>query len=145
MKMSKQKFSATVLAGIVLTIPFMVSAASSSGLVPCGGAPGDTYNSPTGPQPSNHDCGFNDLSIMANTIIHFLMYDVAVPLAALGFMYVGGNLILNQDKPHAWITGKERFWDIGKGFAIMIGAFLLIKLILAQFLADGFSASFLLN
>ena len=129
MNMNTQKFAATVIAGIIFSIPLFVY---SAGLVPCGG-------------PNEPACDFNQLIVMVNTIIHFLMYIVAVPLAARGFMWVGGNLILSQDKASAWSTAKERFWDIGKGFAIMIGAFLLIKFILSQFLADGFSVNFILN
>ncbi len=111
-------------------LPFAVGAA---GLVPCGGGGGEPV------------CDFNQLMVMANNIIRFLMYSVAVPLAALGFMVVGARLVFNQNKEAAWTTAKESFGDIGRGFFIILGAFLLIKFVLSQFLATGFSVDFLLN
>lgn len=80
------------------------------------------------------DCTFDHLIILANNIIKFLMYSVAVPLAALGFMWIGGNLVVNQDKEGAWSTAKEGFWNIAMGFLIMLGAYLLVKLVIYAFL-----------
>ncbi len=118
MNINKQKFSAIILAGFVISLPFVVWAASETGLVPC-----------------VDNCDFNQLMIMASNIIKFLTYSVAVPLAALGFMVVGARLIFSQNKETAWTTAKESFVFIAKGFAIIIGAFLLIRFILDQFLS----------
>ena len=120
MSINKQKIGAMVVVGIIFSVPLLVSAA---GLVPCGAS-------------GEPECDFSQLIKMANNIIQFLLYSVAVPLAALGFMWVGANLIINQNKEGAWSTAKESFWYIAQGFAIMIGAYLLIKLILFQFLSD---------
>ncbi len=87
------------------------------------------------------DCGFDDLIVLANNIIKFLMFSVAVPLAAIGFMWVGGNLIINQDKEGAWSKAKGSFWDIAMGFGIMLVAYVLIKTVLFAFLTEE-SASF---
>ena len=132
-----------LVAGI-FAIPFVVGAA---GLVPCGGPSGDTYLDSAGvPRDASHSCGFNDLVVMANTIVHFLLYDIAVPLAALGFMFVGGRLIINQDKEGEWSKAKEAFGDIGKGFLIILGSYVLIKFAIAQFLnTEGGFTLFLLN
>ncbi len=120
MNINKQKIGAMVTAGAILVLPFIVMATSGEHVgIPC-----------TGP-----DCDFNDLITLASKIMNFLIYYIAVPLAALGFMWVGANLVLNQDKPHAWSTAKEGFWDMGKGFGIMIAAFLLIKFVLDEFLS----------
>lgn len=108
-----KKISATVLS-LALLLPVGSYAA---GLIPC-----DT------------NCTFNDLIILANNIIKFLMYDVAVPLAALGFMWAGANLVLNQNKEGAWSDAKERFTDMAKGFGIILGAYLVIKLVIYAFL-----------
>lgn len=114
-----KKMSAAVLAGFVISFPFMAVAA---GLVPCGGGTDEPA------------CDFNQLMIMANKIVHFLLYSVAVPLSAIGFMWAGGNLVFSQNKEKAWSDAQERFGDIGKGFFIILGAFVLIKFILYQFL-----------
>lgn len=81
-------------------------------------------------------CGFNDLITLVNNVIHFIIYYIAVPLAALGFMWVGGNLVLNQNKESAWSDAKEKFWDIGRGFGIILGAYVLIKMALFAFLSE---------
>ncbi len=115
MKINTKKISAIILAGFIMGLPFVAVAAEH--LVPC-----------------DDDCDFNQLMAMANNIVRFLMYAVAVPLAALGFVVVGARLVFNQDKADAWTKAKEGFWDIGKGFFIIFGAFLLIKFILYEFL-----------
>ncbi len=121
MNINKQKISAMVTVGAILVLPFIVMATSGEHVgIPCTGL----------------DCDFDDLIVLASNIMNFLIYYIAVPLAALGFMWAGADLVLNQDKAHSWSEAKERFWDIGKGFAIMISAFLLIKFVLFQFLSD---------
>lgn len=132
MKTTKQKFGAMVLSFALLILPTVVYGA---GLVPCGDAPPGVdivvrgINVNTG-----HQCAFNDIIILANNIIHFLMYSVAVPLAALGFMYAGARLVLFQNKEGEWTEAKGRFGDIALGFGIILGAYVLIKLVLAAFL-----------
>lgn len=111
---------ARVLSFAVFVVPMI---AGAQGLIPCGGKGQDP-------------CEFKHLIILANTIVRFLMIDVAVPLAALGLMWVGGNLVLNQNKEGAWSEAKESFENIGIGFGIMLGAFVLIKLVLFTFLSD---------
>ncbi len=112
-----------MLAGFISGLPFVAGAAlhpaAATGLVPC-----DT------------NCGFNDLMILANNIIDFILYKVVVPLIALGFMWVGGNLIFNQEKVSAWDEAKKSFLVMAQGVFIIIGAFLLIKFVLFQFLTE---------
>jgi hypothetical protein len=79
-------------------------------------------------------CEFNDLIVLANNIIKFLMFTVAVPLAALGFMWAGASLVLNQEKEKAWSEAKERFENIAIGFGIILGAYVLIKGVIYSFL-----------
>lgn len=111
----KQKTITQILSLAVLTLPLTASAQIG---IPCNGP----------------DCKFDDLLTLANRIVRFLMIDVAVPLAALGFMYTGGRLVLFQDKEGEWTKAKESFWDMGMGFGIMLGSYVLIKAILYAFL-----------
>lgn len=124
-----KKIGISILAGIIIGMPILVSAA---GLVPCGGV-------------GEKDCDFNQLMVMVNDIIKFLFKDVALPLTAISLMYIGGRLVLYQDKAGEWKKATEAFADIGIGFGIMVGAFVLIKFVLSQFLATGFSVDFLLK
>lgn len=127
-----QKISTTVLVLTVLALPVVVYGAS---LIPCG-QPAGTPAIIVGisPHVTTNPCQFNDLFILANLIIHFLLYDVAVPLAALGFMYAGGRLVIFQDKEGEWTKAKGIFEDIALGFGIILGAYVLIKTVLLAFL-----------
>lgn len=80
------------------------------------------------------NCGFEDLMKLANAIVQFLMFKVAIPLAALGFMYVGARMVIIQNKEAERKNAWEMMTNIGYGFAIMLGSFVLIKFILYQFL-----------
>lgn len=120
--------SITILA--ITATPFVTFGA---GLVPCGGGGGEPI------------CDFDQLIVMTNNIIGFLLFKVAIPLAALGFMYAGAMLVLSPNKDSAWTDAKESFWNIGKGFLLIFGSFLLVKLILFEFLnTDAGFTSFLL-
>ena len=118
MNISIKKISASVIAGAILSMPLLGMAQIG---IPCGG-------------PGQAECGFNDLLILANNIIHFIIFSVAVPLAALGFMWAGAGLVLNQNKESAWSEAKGRFSDIAMGFGIILAAFVLVKTILYAFL-----------
>lgn len=120
MNIEQKKMSAVILSSVILTLPLVGFAAVG---IPCDGP----------------NCGFNDLITLANNVIKFLMFTVAVPLAAVGFAWAGAGLVLNQNKEGAWSDAKERFTDIAKGFGIILVAFLLVKLILSAFLGQGYT------
>lgn len=132
MKIPNKKNWPAILAFALLVLPTVVYGA---GLIPCGETPYVTNSDPL--TTATHPCKFNDLLVMANKIIHFLMIDVAVPLAALGFMYTGARLVLFPKKEGEWTAAKERFEDVAMGFGIMLGAYVLIKTILFAFLNTG--------
>lgn len=135
MKILKKKTAVAVLSLAILVVP-AVALALGAGLIPCGQKAGtDPIIVGDVSHTTTNECGFNDLIILANIIIKFLMIDVAVPLAALGIMWAGGNLIVNQNKEGAWTEAKESFGNIGMGFLIMLGAFVLIKFVLFTFLS----------
>lgn len=110
-----RKRIAATLSFLILAAPALVRGA---GLVPdCGAA-----------------CGFSELMVMVNKVVRFLFLDVAVPLAALGFMWAGASLVLSQNKESAWTDAKGRFETIGMGFGIMLGTYVLVKVVIYQFL-----------
>ena len=62
---------------IIILVPIMVGAA---GLVPCGGA-GET------------SCNFDMFIVLAKNVIDFLIFVLAMPLAAILFAYAGFLLL----------------------------------------------------
>lgn len=129
MNITNKKISALILSFALLALPSVVYGA---GLIPCGDTIVGGVITPT-----THPCGFNDILELANRVIHFLMIDVAVPLAALGFMYTGARLVLVQNKESEWTDAKKRIEDVAIGFGMILGAYVLIKTILYAFLNTG--------
>lgn len=128
--MNKRIITSAISLLVIILMPLFVYSALG---IPCGvdiNGDGVVKNMPG----VTEECGFTDLIALSNNIIHFLIYDIAIPLTTLGFVWVGGNLILNQNKEGAWTEAKESFWSIGKGFAIILGSYVLIKFVLYQFL-----------
>lgn len=127
MIISTKKFSVAVLTGIIFAIPLIGLAQIG---IPCNGI----------------DCGFNDLITLANNIIKFLMFTVAVPLAALGFMWLGVQVLLHPNEAAAKSKAKEIAGNIAMGFGIILAAFLLVKTVLFAFLnTDAGFTTFLLQ
>lgn len=122
-----KKIGGMVLAGGILTVPLLALGASD--LIVCEGA---------------DNCGFYDLIKLANVVIKFLFYNIATPLVALGIMYAGARLIIFQNKEKEKTAAKEMLTNIGYGFALMLGTFVLIKFVLSQILSVGFT-TFLLE
>ena len=129
MKYTTRRLSAIIMASTLCAMPLLVFAQ---------GALGDVCNGP--------DCQFEHLILLANKIIKFLIFTIAVPLAAIGIMFAGGRLALMPNKEEELNKAKESFKTIGIGFLVMMGAFLLIKFILFQFLnQEGGFTLFLLQ
>lgn len=125
--MNIQKKVAAAGAFVMFMVPLLVlGQETGSGLIPCVGVAG----------PGGNACDFNSLIVLANNIIKFLLYKVSVPLVAVGAMYAGAKLILADNKESAWTEAKGRFADIGTGFGIMLGAYVLIKVVLFAFLTE---------
>ena len=122
--MNSQKITAGIVSFFILVAPVLAWAEVG---IPCGDLAA-----------GQKECGFNDLITLANSIIKFLMISVAVPLAAIGFMWVGGKMILSPNKESAKTEAKQSFANIAMGFGIMLGAYVLIKMVLFAFLDEKY-------
>ena len=101
-------------------MPFSSSAA---GLVPCG------TDNPLTPL-TNHDCEFKDALTLINTVIHFILFNLAVPIAAIMFFYAGFKMVISGGNPESKTKAKEIFTNAVIGLAIAAGAWLIIRTIL---------------
>lgn len=87
-------------------------AGSVSDLVPCDGP----------------DCDFNSLVTLANKVINFLLFYIAVPVATISFLISGVMIATNRAK---WKEeGKKVFQDALIGLAIALSAYLIVKAII---------------
>jgi len=112
-----QKITTAIIASSLVLLPFIALAQVG---IPCNGP----------------DCTFDSLIQLVNRIIKFLMFGVAVPLAAIGFMFVGAKMALSSNKESAKTEAKEAFGNIIMGFLIMLAAYVVVKTILYAFITD---------
>lgn len=88
-------------------------------------------------------CGFNELLKLVNKVIHFILFDLAMPIAAIMFAYAGFLLLTSGGNPETKNKAKKIFWNVFIGFVIALAAWLIVKTILSvlgytgtSFLAD---------
>ncbi|MCX6751656.1 MAG: pilin [Candidatus Nomurabacteria bacterium] len=96
---------------------------SPSGLVKCGlsDANGKVEN----------PCGFYDILTLINTVVHFVIFDLVLPIAALMFAYAGFELITSGGETSKREKAKSIFTNVALGLVIVLAAFLIIQTILS--------------
>lgn len=109
---------------LILTLPAVSSAA---GLVPCDNV--------------TKKCDFNQLMALINTVINFILFKMAVPIAAIMFAYAGFLLVTaGTEISSARTKAKNIFFNTVLGLVFAVAAFLIIKTILS--ILDYKDASF---
>ncbi len=88
-----------------------------SGLVPCD-------NSPSKP------CNFNAFMKLIDNIMKFILFALAVPIAAIMFAYAGFKLITSGGSTEARGQAKKIFTHAALGIVVAAGAWLIVKTIL---------------
>jgi hypothetical protein len=112
----------SVIIFMVLVLPIISLAAVEplTGLVPCNNSVGGT------------PCDFNALMAMVNKVIIFILYGMAVPIAAIMFAYAGFLLVTaGGEAASARTKAKNIFTNAIIGLIIAVAAFLIVKLILS--------------
>ncbi|MCX6735575.1 MAG: pilin [Candidatus Parcubacteria bacterium] len=94
------------------------------GLVQCGTG--------EGPDAANQ-CGFNDIISLIQRVINFLLFVIAMPLAAIAFTWTGFQLMLASSQGKADGLGilKQRMFLIVGGFGLALSAWLIVHAIVA--------------
>ncbi|MBI2120266.1 MAG: hypothetical protein HYT94_01420 [Parcubacteria group bacterium] len=101
-------------------------ASGSSGLVPCGYqevAPGGDATV------AAEDCDFWDLIQLAKNIIDFLLYTIAMPLAAIMFAYAGWLYLSAAGNESKVKEAHNIFGMVAMGLALALAAWLIINAI----------------
>jgi hypothetical protein len=110
-----------VIVFILLAMPALSLAA---GLVPCGGAK----------EPA---CDWNGFMSLINTVIHFLLFDMAIPLAAIMFAYAGFELVSSGGSTEKRGIAKKVFTSAVIGLIIAVAAWLIVSTVLSILGYDG--------
>jgi hypothetical protein len=105
---------------VFFVLPFFVFAQAPEGIVPsCSG----------------EECGFNDLLLLVKNVINFII-KIAMPIAAVLFAYAGYLYITDQGSGKNISKAKGIFANVGIGFAIILGAWLIVYTIVSTLLKD---------
>ena len=100
-----------VLMFMILIMPVISSAA---GLVAC-----------------KDNCGWNELMTLVNTVINFVLFTLALPIAAIMFA-VAGIMLLTSGGDHSKKTkAKDLFLGVVIGLVVAASAWLIVHTILS--------------
>ena len=78
------------------------------------------------------DCDWNDLMNLVNTVINFILYKMAIPIAAIMFAYAGFKMVTaGGEAAHARTEAKEIFTNTVIGLVLAVAAWLIIKTLLS--------------
>ena len=102
---------------------------SSTSLVKCG-----IEKYPEGHPKSGllvNPCGFLDFMKLVNGVINFILYYMAVPVAAIMFFYAGFELVTSGGSTEKRGTAKKVFTNAVYGLVFAAGAWLIVKTLLS--------------
>ena|ERR1700733_5067209 len=77
------------------------------------------------------NCGFNDLMNLINNIIHFLLFDMAVPIAAIMFFYAGFELVTSGGSTEKRGIAHKVFFNAVIGLVLAVAAWLIVRTLLS--------------
>jgi len=130
--------------GVLLSpvFSFAVDPPDNGGLVPCG-----VEKSPivvvdgkeTGGEiinPCEAD-GFGYLMKMINKVVNFILFTMAVPIAAIMFAYAGFLLVTSGGETSKRTKAKSIFTNVAIGLVLAVAAWLIINTILSILGFDG--------
>jgi len=117
-------------------MPVLSLAAEATGLVPCTNTP-----DPVTGKIDASKCDFTQLMNLVNKVIHFILFDMVIPIAAIMFAYAGFLLVTaGGEAASARTKAKSIFTNALIGLVIAVAAWLIVKLILTTL---GFSTTLL--
>ena len=127
--------STTLFFTVLMAIPLIgLAQAPTSDIIPCGLS--SDINVATG-------CTFNDLIILAQNVINFLIFRIAAPLAAIMFAYAGFLYVTNRGNEGQVTQAHDIFLYVFWGLVIALAAWLFVNFILTFLLGDASSFNYL--
>lgn len=116
-KMTKAiKFLLVISILLMLTVPAISFA---QGLVPC--------NTVRNPEP----CEFKHFTTLINKVINFILFYMAVPIAAIMFVYAGVLLVTSGGSTESRGKAKKIFTSVLIGIVLAAAAWLIVKTLLS--------------
>ena len=130
------KFISILLASLALFFGLIsIAQADQLGLIPCGNV--EAAGKVTDP------CTYTDLVYLAQTVIKFMIFSLAAPIAAIMFAYAGFVYITNGGNEAKIKQAHDIFLMVFWGLVIALAAWLMINFILVFILGTGSVFNFL--
>lgn len=85
----------------------------------------------------NIPCTFDHVLILINNIVNFALFYLAIPIAAIVFVYAGVQLLISGGNSEAMAKAKRAFTSAALGIVLAVGAWLIIHTILTIVGYDG--------
>jgi hypothetical protein len=123
-------FISILLILIAPVFSFAQSISPSLGLVPCN-------NTPDASGVIAQKCDFDAFMNLINKVIKFVLFDLAVPIAAIMFLYAGFELITSGGSTEKRGMAKKVFTNALIGLALAAAAWLIVRTILSILGYDG--------
>lgn len=117
--------TAHILAVLVAGIPFL---ALATGVAP----------TTLVPDCEGSSCNWNHLMQLGQNVVNFLLYGLALPLAAIAFAYSGFQLIVNGGSDKARQNAKDAFLYAGIGLVVAFGAWVIVQFIMVVLFKEEF-------
>ena len=139
-------FTKFVLVFMIIAIFILPSVSmaqtSNTNLIPCGNQRYTTDTTIGGIKHTkgevSNPCGFKDLLVLVNRVVNFILFALAVPIAAIMFCYAGFLLITGgEESSHSRSKAKKILWGVVKGLVFAAASFLIIEVILKTLGYDG--------
>lgn len=83
------------------------------------------------------DCGFDDLIILIDKVINFLLFNLSIPLSAILFAYAGFMLMTAGGNESKISGAKQIFGGVLWGLLIAFGAWIIVHTILTALGLDS--------
>lgn len=109
---------------LVLLLPAYTFAAS---LVPCNG--------------TTTPCNYAAIITLIKNIVNFLLFGLAVPLAAISFAVAGVMILTAGGNSSQVERAKEIFWNVVIGLVVALSAWLIVNAILLGLGATGLASN----
>jgi len=113
---------------LMLIMPAL-SLAADTPLVPCNNNNAPVTNS-DGSITQPVKCDFNQLMNMVNIVIKFLLFDMAIPIAAIMFTFAGFELVTSGGSTEKRGLAKKVFTNAVIGLIIAVACWLIVDSVL---------------
>jgi len=123
------KYSSRILSFLPVILLFLIVSLTplvlnAEPLIPCDGGP-------------SNECDFNDLMTLINNFINFLIFTLALPLAAIVFAWAGFLFMTSGGDSGKRTKAKGMLINVVIGLVIALAAWLIVQTILQSLGYDG--------